>query len=326
MKNIFARLFGIQKQPTKTEEENEPKKVENTNEKTPKPEEALKTEEQEVQNDEVAVQNEHSETPEPEKEQVENEQGFLTLTDAQTYTHQGKREYQEDNAYVGKHYLIVSDGMGGHAKGDVASEIVVETLVQQLEQLNESEINTPEAIKEQLQTIMQNIVAELNAYATKEPMAYKMGATLAMVLIINDSLYVIHIGDSRVYLFDKQGEIKFITKDHSFVQELIDADVISAEDALTHPRKNVITRVLQAKEGLRVKATINVLENVEHHDKLLICSDGVLEAWRDNGLSVIFGQQKKDNAYIIDEIKKYCIEKSSDNNTAIVATLIIDNY
>lgn len=305
MKNIFARLFGTQKEPTKTEEENEPKKVENTKEKIPKPEEALKTEEQEVQNDEVAVQ---------------NESNIFTLTNAQTYTHQGKREYQEDNAYIGENYLIVSDGMGGHAKGDVASKIVVETLIKQLEKLNESE-----AIEEQLQTIMQIIVAELNAYATKEPMAYKMGATLAMVLIINDTLYAIHIGDSRVYLFDEQGEIKFVTKDHSFVQELIDAEVITPEDALTHPRRNVITRVLQAKEGLRVKATINVLENVEHSDKLLICSDGVLEAWQDNGLTVIFGQQKKDNTYIIDEIKKYCTEKSSDNNTAIVATLIMDN-
>jgi serine/threonine protein phosphatase PrpC len=335
MKNIFARLFDLFAGQKETyEAPNAPESVAEQPEKGELPvdindkAEMIETDEQggtPEQDEKVGT----PETDEPaETIYIAEDDGtvgkranpFPTITDAQTYTHQGKREYQEDNRHAATNFLIVSDGMGGHAKGDVASQIVVETLIQQLGQFSEIDADTPQQIEERLQIVIQNIITALNDYAVKEPMAYKMGATLAMVLLVEKTVYAIHIGDSRVYLFDKSGEIKFVSKDHSFVQELVDAGVITPEKALEHPRRNVITRVLQAKEGLRVKATVNVLDNITTGDKLLICSDGVLEAWKDDGLSVIFGQNF-DNAYLVNEIQRHCAKRSSDNNTAIVATL-----
>ena len=154
----------------------------------------------------------------------------------------------------------------------------------------------------------------------ENPESHGLGATLAMVVQVEDQIYAIHIGDSRIYHFAADGTIKWVSKDHSFVQELIDAGIITPEQATDHPKRNVITRILQGKKDHQVKASVTQLKSVDNGDIIMVCSDGVLESWTNEGLSTLVSRMA-DTWKIICEIKKHCTEHSSDNNTAVVARI-----
>ncbi|MCB0516193.1 MAG: protein phosphatase 2C domain-containing protein [Chitinophagales bacterium] len=231
------------------------------------------------------------------------------------YTHPGQRDYQEDKFAFGEGYLLVSDGVGGHAKGNKASEIVAKTC----EAAINKSLPTPETIQAWVEHLVSEILENMWKYVEQHPESHGMGATLAMVLQVEANLYSIHIGDSRVYHFASDGRIKWVSKDHSLVQELLDAAVLTPEQAADHPRKNIITRVLQGKEGHKVKAAITELATVEKGDFLLVCTDGVLEAWTDEALSVLLGSPPQNVELLIKEIAQPCIENSHDNNTAVLA-------
>jgi len=150
-----------------------------------------------------------------------------------------------------------------------------------------------------------------------------MGSTLACAAIIDERLVAVHIGDSRIYHFSRDGQIKWRSKDHSLVQELVNGGVITEDEASTHPRRNVITRVLQAKEGHETKASIHVFENIVSGDIVMVCSDGINESWSDAGISsVIMGHQ--DVKDIISIIGDHSAANSKDNNTVVMAMIEID--
>lgn len=233
-----------------------------------------------------------------------------------SHINQGKRNYQEDSFTFGDNYLLVSDGVGGLAKGDIASGIVTsvweEALVQHkivLDDLNDN-----------VQSIVNHTIHALNNYASDQTESMGMGATLACVVIIDGQVVAIHVGDSRIYHFSKEGQIKWRSTDHSLVQELVTEGVITEEEATKHPRRNVITRVLQAKNGHETKAAVHLLDNVVTGDMVMVCSDGVIESWSDTGLSsVIMGHQEVSD--IIKIIGVHCAENSGDNNTALMAII-----
>lgn len=235
------------------------------------------------------------------------------------HIHQGKRNYQEDSFCYNQNFILVSDGVGGLAKGDIASGIVKDVWQEALGQ-NKMEIS---GLDESVQSIVQKTIAKLNAYTLEHIESMGMGATLACAAIIDGKMVCIHVGDSRIYHFSKKGEIKWRSTDHSLVQELVTGGIITEAEAATHPRRNVITRVLQAKEDLHVKAAIHVLENVENDDIILVCSDGIIESWSDDGISsVIMGGFDLDTT--MKKIGDYSAENSSDNNTAVIAKVKIE--
>jgi PPM family protein phosphatase len=233
-----------------------------------------------------------------------------------SHTHQGKREYQEDSFDYSDEYILVSDGVGGLAKGDIASGIVRDVWRDALTHHN---INA-EDLEGSVQSVVQLAIAALNTHAASNPEAEGMGATLACAIVLGGDIITIHVGDSRIYHFDKDGSIKWRSKDHSLVQELVNGGIITEEAAATHPRRNVITRVLQAKEDHQTTADIHILKNIENRDILMVCSDGINESWSDAGLtSVIIGNN--DVSDIIKIIGMHCSENSNDNNTAVIARL-----
>jgi serine/threonine protein phosphatase PrpC len=237
-----------------------------------------------------------------------------------SYCHTGKREYQEDSHRAGENFLLVSDGVGGMAKADIASGIVVDTWTKAL---NEKAFDIS-----QIQVVINALVIDtllaLSDYAHAHPESEGMAATVACVLNLSDQYYAIHIGDSRIYHFSKDGTIKWRSKDHSLVQELITAGVITEEAAATNPRRHMITKVLQAKEGHIVEASIQKLDNVEDMDTFMVCSDGVTEAWSDEGLSAIISAYP-DTTLALYEIEKLCAENSYDNNTAVMAKVVVQS-
>jgi serine/threonine protein phosphatase PrpC len=177
-------------------------------------------------------------------------------------THQGKqRDHNEDAFVVIEQQLsaAVADGMGGLARGEVASRMVVDILSESLQQGRGS----AEAIQEAHRRIRDVSMAGTD----------RMGST-AVALRIDGSTATLHwVGDSRGYLW-RGGALKQVTKDHSFVEELIDAGAISAHEAETHPNRNVLTRAVGIRDTTEIKVD-KVDVELQAGDCLLLCTDGL---------------------------------------------------
>lgn len=160
--------------------------------------------------------------------------------------------------------LIVADGMGGHKAGDFASRFAVENLVKELAKSAE---DGPEAmIKKAISTVNKKL------FMTTESDSRLQGAgtTLVVATVIENTLYFANVGDSRLYLLND--DIKQLSKDHSFVQEMVRLGGIKADEAKYHPDKNIITRAIGAKE----KVEIDFFEyRLKKGDVILMCTDGL---------------------------------------------------
>ena len=159
---------------------------------------------------------------------------------------------------------VVADGMGGHARGDVASRMVVDALAKLAEP--ESLAAYAAEARQQLQTVNTRLRAEAARRDTQI-----IGSTVVLLLACGQYCRYLWAGDSRIYLY-RNGLLRQLSRDHSQVEELRSSGQISAEDALHHPARNLITRAVGAADILEVdEESIEVLDG----DMFLLCSDGV---------------------------------------------------
>lgn len=167
--------------------------------------------------------------------------------------------------------FVVCDGMGGHVGGAKASSLAVESILAYMKK--EQYANPIEALNNALQYANMQI---LN-YANEHPELRGMGTTACIVLMQGNDVWIAHVGDSRIYLYlGKENELHRITKDHSFVQTLVDAGQISDEDAELHPQKNRILKALGIKPELQPTFNYNNQPiHPKNGDIFLICSDGL---------------------------------------------------
>jgi protein phosphatase len=177
----------------------------------------------------------------------------------------GQREDNQDRYLAAPPVFAVADGMGGHVGGAAAAEAVVEAL----RSLTGSGTTTVEAIR----LALQRADGEIRAF--EGPDKAGAGTTVAGVALVDEGegpqWAVFHVGDSRVYRW-YEGQLELVTRDHSVVQELIDAGYISDESAATHPQRHIITRALGV--GPRPEADV-VLLPVVPGERFLACSDGL---------------------------------------------------
>ena len=170
------------------------------------------------------------------------------------------REHNEDSLAVNPPLYAVADGMGGHAAGEVASEIAIQTLV----------ANAPETPDGD--DLARAVVAANHAIirAVHEGIGRKgMGTTMTAAMLSGKRLVIAQVGDSRAYLLH-EGALQRITRDHSLMADLIDSGQITPEEAKTHPQRSVITRAL----GSDPSTLPDIYEmNVSAGDRLLLCSD-----------------------------------------------------
>jgi serine/threonine protein phosphatase PrpC len=169
--------------------------------------------------------------------------------------------------------MIVADGLGGHAKGDVASRLVVETVTRTVGLSLLDAIEDYEALLRSSLLQANHIILE---QVQRYPADHGMGSTASVALIDDRHLYVGHVGDTRVYLIRNQ--MIQITKDHSTVQHLIDHGVITPEQARTHPRRNEVTRALGIHSQVKVDTHSLLLET---GDYVLLCCDGLINEVED---------------------------------------------
>lgn len=176
------------------------------------------------------------------------------------------RQNNQDSGYAGPHLLVVADGMGGHAGGDLASATVIAELF---------ELDDDTYAGGETATLLADRIARANAelgrLITDDPKLEGMGTTVTAILRSRSNLALAHIGDSRGYLF-RDDELIQITRDHSFVQTLIDEGRITEEEAATHPHRSFVTRVLTGHEGDDPDV---VVRNARVGDRYLLCSDGL---------------------------------------------------
>lgn len=191
-------------------------------------------------------------------------------------TDTGMVRQSNQDAYIagelsdGGYYAVVCDGMGGHAGGNVASTMAAERISGELKKNFRKDMSVY-SIRNMIESAV--VLANLDicdAAAEKEELA-GMGTTAVVAVFSDRTCVVANVGDSRCYHVS-DGIITQITKDHSLVQEMVDAGIITAEEAVHHPRKNIITRAL----GIAEDTEIDFFDvSFSDNDKLLLCSDGL---------------------------------------------------
>lgn len=179
---------------------------------------------------------------------------------------------------------MVADGMGGHAKGDVASKMATMIVKDHIIRMFDPNMDYIE-LGEMIRRAFIEANAEIYEYSRHNEGAEGMGTTASMAFIYKGKLIVVHVGDSRVYTV-KNGEIKQITTDHSLVQELLSRGRITSDDAKNHPQKNVITRAI----GTEATIKVDVL-NVDYNDEtVIVSSDGLTNLVSDTQIMEIINE------------------------------------
>ena len=177
------------------------------------------------------------------------------------------RSSNQDSGYAGVNLFFVADGMGGHAGGDIASAIASQHI-----SLADEPLATSAEAEQKLIDYIYQAKQKIDASVKQHPSITGMGTTLSAMMVTGTKVTIAHIGDSRIYLA-RDGVVKQITTDHTFVQRLVDTGRISEEEALVHPRRSVLMRVLGDIEQFP-EVDIDTYET-KPGDRWMACSDGL---------------------------------------------------
>ena len=228
-----------------------------------------------------------------------------------------KRQINQDYVYcsdvpVGNlpNLFVVCDGMGGHNAGDYASKNTTLKIVESIK--NDPEVNPIKLIRKAIE--------DANTYIYEKSVseeAYKgMGTTAVVATIIDDYLYVANIGDSRLYLIDR--DISQITRDHSLVEEMVRTGELDRSQARLHPDKNIITRAVGAAPNVK----IDFFDlRLNERDAILMCSDGLSNMLDDDDIRLIV----KGGADVVDSVQSLINAANERGGKDNIAVILIEN-
>jgi serine/threonine protein phosphatase PrpC len=207
--------------------------------------------------------------------------------------------------------FIVADGMGGHAAGEVASEMAVNIVSKELGSLRglsdgEAAAKMRSAIRKANAAIFDRTLAEHDKRG--------MGTTTTVMVLFSRRYLIGQVGDSRAYLL-REGQLLQLTKDHSYVQEQVDAGLLTPEQARTHPYSNVITRCVGANEDVAPDVYFG---NLEQKDVVLLASDGLTGMLEDDQIAAIMAAEENPESAVNKMIADANRRGGLDNITAIV--------
>ena len=200
----------------------------------------------------------------------------------------------------------VSDGMGGHAAGEVASRISIEALDMWTREL----VDAPQNV---LVDAFFNANAQVISAAEEDHKLSGMGATLVAAIFYHDHFITANIGDSRLYLVSS-GEIRQVTFDHSYVQELVRRGFLTAEEARNHPRKNVITRCIGTESSFEPDVFYT---RWNPKDLVILCSDGLCDVLREEDMLALV-KQEPDLDALCRTMAQAAYDKGSADNVSLV--------
>ncbi len=206
-----------------------------------------------------------------------------------------KRQANEDSIHLPTQtrLAIVADGMGGHASGEVASALAVETMVDYYDRTADMQpLTWPYKVDRDLRGDINRmttsvLLANLEVFerASKDPSCKGMGTTVVAVYFLDDTAVIGHVGDSRVYRL-REGKLTQLTEDHSLINDYIKMKRVTEEEAENWPHKNVIVRALGMKDSVQVDI---VTEQPEIGDCYLLCSDGLCDMLSNDQMAHIVG-------------------------------------
>ena len=218
------------------------------------------------------------------------------------------RQVNEDcGAILDEMTYIVADGMGGHAAGEVASHTLVDAVRCSLQE-DVSSVDM-EALRKAVQRGNRAILDKVREF----PQYRGMGTTATVFHCMDGKGIWAHVGDSRIYLFH-EGILKQVTKDHSYVEELVERGTITELKARNHPKKNILTRAVGVEKYVEIDTgTLDVKSG----DKVLLCTDGLTNMVSDEEIQDILQAEVENPVNLL--IRKALAAGGTDNITAIVA-------
>lgn len=221
------------------------------------------------------------------------------------------RPHNEDSYLVQSPLFCVCDGMGGHAAGEVASSIAVETIAKTAPSAAD-----PARLAAAVEAANAAVIeAAMNGLGKPG-----MGCTATCAYIENDTVAIAHVGDSRAYLLH-EGTLIRVTRDHSYVEELVDAGEITADEARVHPNRSVITRALGSDPAMYAD---HFQLNIEEGDRLILCSDGLSSMVPDSEIENIATQSSTAQICVDNLVDAALAAGGHDNVTVIVVDLVDD--
>lgn len=209
--------------------------------------------------------------------------------------------------------LIIADGMGGHRSGEVASQIAVNFIREQIAELRQ---NTHSA--EDWCRLLSELVEKANVQvcldACKDEEKRGMGTTLTIALFLPETVILSHVGDCRAYLL-RDGILVQLTDDHTLVQEMVAAGTISPEESADHPHRHVLTRALGSPEHVQPD---HLILPREKHDRYLLCTDGLHGFITDRQIESVM-RHGKHPAGLVEQLIQQALDAGGEDNITVLA-------
>ena len=225
------------------------------------------------------------------------------------------RANNQDAVLIAEPVFAVADGMGGHAAGEIASQVAVESL-------QESEVTSLDSLVEAVREANRSVWQR----ASDDPELHGMGTTLCAVALLpgeaggGEQIAVVNVGDSRVYQLH-DGELTQLTDDHSLVEDLVREGRLSPQEARTHPQRNILTRVLGNDSDVEVDSWL-----VDPHrgDRFLLCSDGLFNEVDDDKIASVL-RRLADPDEAAHELVTLAIQAGGRDNVSVVVVDVVDH-
>ncbi|MBX5449091.1 PP2C family serine/threonine-protein phosphatase [Thermogemmatispora sp.] len=217
-------------------------------------------------------------------------------------------------------FFVVADGMGGHANGQDASRLAIQTIV---DYVLPSLVRERELSSNDYQRLLVEGVQSANqaVHEQNQREHADMGTTMTTALIVGSVAYVANVGDSRTYLYREGRGLKKVTQDHSVVASLVEAGIIKPEDIYTHPKRNQIYRSLGEKPIVEVDP---FREELLPGDKLLLCSDGLWDMTRDPHIEAVL-RKPADPQRLVDDLVQLALDGGGEDNISVIVVQLVES-
>ncbi len=225
------------------------------------------------------------------------------------------RANNQDAVLIAEPVFAVADGMGGHAAGEIASQVAVESL-------QDSAVSSLDSLVEAVRDANRSVWQR----ASDDPELHGMGTTLCAIALVpgeaegGEQIVVVNVGDSRVYQFH-DGELTQLTDDHSLVEDLVREGRLSPQEARTHPQRNILTRVLGNDSDVEVDSW---LVDPYRGDRFLLCSDGLFNEVDDDKIASVL-RQLADPEDAAHELVTLAIQGGGRDNVSVVVVDVVDH-
>ena len=228
------------------------------------------------------------------------------------------RDGNEDSALISANLIAVADGMGGHAGGEVASAIAINTLQQLLPVINDPAIDL-DSRADLFLNISYEVDAEILRVSKAQPELSGMGTTLTALSLTGDQVDLLHIGDSRCYRW-RDKKLEKLSYDHTVMQELLDQGRLTPEEVFDHPQRSLLTQALMGDSGID---PVLMSYEVKPGDKFLLCSDGLTNVLSELEIAKIIKATDEDK--LLAELIKETKAKGAPDNITIVWAAISES-